>query len=106
MLHGYFHVSGQSAFLSKGNWHIIEYLLFPDLSAPHIARRLDLEPFVLIQKIIKLTSPGAKYLQPWVGTFPFAFLRAFIYFPKYLFALERQSFSPSLRKIEQQLSSV
>lgn len=59
----------------------------PDSFAPHVANVLDLEPRVPIQRIIKLTSSRAKCLQSREGTFPSAFLREFIYFPKYLFTL-------------------
>lgn len=70
MLHKYFHVSGQFVLLSKGNWHIRESLLLPDSFVPHIARTLDLEPYVPIQRTINLISPRAKCLQSRVRDFP------------------------------------
>lgn len=55
--------------LSKGNWHIRESLLL-DSFVPHIARTLDLEPYVPIQRTINLISPRAKCLQSRVRDFP------------------------------------
>lgn len=77
MLHEYFHVSGQSASLSKGNFSSSLTFLLLTLQG------VNLEPYVVVQKTRKLISRRAKCLQSRVGTFPFAFLRAFIYFPKY-----------------------
>lgn len=88
--------------------HHRTFLLLQTHSAPHMTRVLDLEPYVPIQRIIKLISPRAKWLQARVGTFPF-------YFPETICLLSqvfvhigkiRVFFFPLFQKGRQQLVKV